>query len=366
MSGSLRILPFAIVLAAVGCGERAQNDAPPQAATTVAIAEPAAPVVAENQVIDRVAEARKEMAKFADVNSEEGYLQWAKPSVDELQQLPQLPRKKELDIRQLPVTRGHLDVLVNKCPNIERISLSSAVITPDLFQSLPKLKLLRDLSIIQIELDDAALEPLRGLPLTELGIANNSVTDAGMEVVGTIQSLTYLNVAELDITDAGLRHLEGLSNLTGLRLGYTKVSDAGLKSIGQLTELTSINLNHTQITDAGFLELGRLKKLTSVEANCSGLTDHCLTAVLEWPAIEQLDLWDTQVTDAGLPIVAKSKTLKYLAVGRTPVTDAGLPHLYQTSLLGLNLSDTATTLPAIDELKKKVPEITVIKYGQNQ
>ena len=362
MSRFLRILPFAIVLAAVGCGERAQNDAPSPAA----IAEPAAPMVSENPVIDRMAEARKEMAKFADVDSEDGYLQWAKPSVDELQLLPQLPRKKELDIRQLQVTRDHLDVLVNKCPNIERISLMSAVITPDLFLSLPKLKLLRELSILQIELDDAALAPLRGLPLTELGIANNSVTDTGMEVVGTMQSLTYLNVAELDLTDAGMRHLEGLSNLTGLRMGYTKVSDAGLKSIGQLTNLTSINLNHTQITDAGFLELGRLKKLTSVEANCSGLTDHCLTAVLEWPAIEQLDLWDTQITDAGLPILAKSKTLKYLAVGRTTVTDAGLPHLYQSSLLSLNLSDTATTLPAIEELKKEVPGITVIKYGQTQ
>ena len=78
------------------------------------------------------------------------------------------------------------------------------------------------------------------------------------------------------ISDADLQHLKGLTSLTKLKLNHSPITDAGLKRLESLTNLVQLHLADTKITDAGLEHLTSLKNLGF------------------------LDLSDTQVTNAGL------------------------------------------------------------------
>ena len=64
------------------------------------------------------------------------------------------------------------------------------------------------------------------------------------------------------VTDAGLEHLQGITSLTTLWLQHTLVTDAGLEHLKGLTSLTKLYLGQTQITDAG------LAKIKAALPNC--------------------------------------------------------------------------------------------------
>lgn len=307
-----------------------------------------------------------EMAELKSGDNEEVDLKVAAPTPEELRWLPRLPHVKTITIRTLQVTQDHLDVLADKCPNLEHLHLFEASVEPGLFASLPRLKSLRRLSISIDHLNDAALAPLRGLPLTELSIQTTQVTDAGMEVVGTLVGLERLYLSDLPITDAGIEKLASLSKLKWLILSYTEVTDVGLKAVARFSDLTNLNINGTKVTDAGLAELSSLSRLTILNADGLPLTDRGLETIAAWPQLEVLSIWDAQMTDSGLAILGRMKSLRSLGIGRTPVTDAGLPNLERLPLKGLNLSGTATTLPAIRKLKEVLPGLTVTKYGQTQ
>ena len=307
-----------------------------------------------------------EMAELKSGAGDEVDLKVAAPTPEELRWLPPNPRVKTIMIRTLQVTRDHLDVLVDKCPNLEHLHLFDASVEPGLFASLPKWKSLRRLYISIDRLNDAALEPLRALPLTQLSLSTTQVTDAGMEVVGTLVGLERLYLHDLSLTDAGIEKLAPLSNLKWLSLNYNEISDVGLRTVAKMTELTQLRLNGTKVTDAGLAELSVLTRLTTLDADGLPITDQGLETIATWPQLEALSIWDARITDSGLAILGRMKSLRSLGVGRTKVTDAGLSHLERLPLKGLNLSDTATTLPAIQQFKEAIPGLAVIKYGQLQ
>ena len=57
------------------------------------------------------------------------------------------------------------------------------------------------------------------------------------------------------VTDAGLEHLKGLTSLTELVLQSEQITDVGLEQLKGLTGLTELNLGNTKITDAGLAEI---------------------------------------------------------------------------------------------------------------
>ncbi len=76
----------------------------------------------------------------------------------------------------------------------------------------------------------------------------DNVTNAGLEYLKTMDSLTFLSLNRTAVTDAGLGHLERLNNLKTLRLVGTGVTDAGLPQLAGLTSLESLELS-SQVTD---------------------------------------------------------------------------------------------------------------------
>ncbi len=89
-----------------------------------------------------------------------------------------------------------------------------------------------------------------------------AVTDAGLEHLKTLSSLTFLCLGVTDITDAGLVHLEALSKLEELGIGGTQVTDAGLVHLKTLSSLTLLDLGAPRVTDEG------VKKLQQALPNC--------------------------------------------------------------------------------------------------
>ncbi len=99
---------------------------------------------------------------------------------------------------------------------------------------------------------DADLEHLKGLTsLTSLSIAHTQVTDAGLVHLKGLTKLKYLYLFETQVTDSGLKHLKGLTNLEFINLGNTHVTDAGLKHLKVLSNLNYVALYDTQVTVEG-------------------------------------------------------------------------------------------------------------------
>jgi Leucine-rich repeat (LRR) protein len=91
--------------------------------------------------------------------------------------------------------------------------------------------------------------------VVEVYVNRTQITDAGLEHLKGLTSLTTLGLRGPQITDAGLEHLKGLTSLTTLYLDGPQITDAGLEHLKRLTSLTTLDLRSTQITDAGLAEI---------------------------------------------------------------------------------------------------------------
>lgn len=365
MAASLMHLP--------GCSDPVPPNPAPSALSRVQVS--SVPEAKKSVFADLPADQQAELEALLDGRSDEVDLRLATPSVEDLQAMPISPQVKAVIIRKLKVSREHLEALTRCCPNMETLHVFSAVVAPDLLNPLRDIKSLHSLWVGDRALNDESLEPLRSLPLKELTISTTSITDGGMEVVGTLTSLETLYLHDLPVTDAGVAKLSKLTQLRWLTLAFTEITDASLQTVAGMKELRRLTLNGTRITDTGLKELAFLEHLDSFSADCPGfpghghsprITDQGLRVIAEWPAIETVSLWRTQITNDGLETLGRVKTLRHLHIGQTAVTDDGLPHLYQLPLKSLNLSGTETTPEAIGKIKQAIPGLEVYKFGQLQ
>ena len=106
-------------------------------------------------------------------------------------------------------------------------------------------------------LSDRKLQVL--LPMKEqivwLDFSQGQVTNADLETIGQLTSLTRLNLANNELTDDGINHLLGLGELGYLNLYGNAVSDASLSTLKNLARLKSLYLWQTKVTDAGVAAL---------------------------------------------------------------------------------------------------------------
>ena len=79
--------------------------------------------------------------------------------------------------------------------------------------------------------------PIAVLRVTQVGLWETEATDAGMEHVKGITTLSRLCLDGTKVTDAGLTHLKGVESLRILNLANTNVTDAGLEHLEGLKNL---------------------------------------------------------------------------------------------------------------------------------
>lgn len=76
--------------------------------------------------------------------------------------------------------------------------------------------------------------------------------------------------------------------------------------------------------------------------------------------IASLDLTNSAIEDDQLILVAKTQTATDINLTSTKITDAGVEHLHELrSLRLLNLTNTSVSQPAIEALKKRLPNLKV-------
>jgi len=116
----------------------------------------------------------------------------------------------------------------------------------------------------------AALPALKKLSFAEL----DGVTDDALAHVGKLANLTEIGLGDCGITDAGIKHLLPLKTLISLDLGWTKnVTDAALADVLKLQNLEVLGLGGTKISDAGLPQLAQLPKLKELRLAGTGVTD---------------------------------------------------------------------------------------------
>jgi hypothetical protein len=96
--------------------------------------------------------------------------------------------------------------------------------------------------------------------VTFVDFRGTRATDATMDHVSCLKSMTGLSLHGTQITDAGLAHLKGLPNLYRLSLFNTQVTDAGLAHLKGLNRLDDLFLDRTLVTDAGLAQLRDLPR----------------------------------------------------------------------------------------------------------
>ena len=169
----------------------------------------------------------------------------------------------------------------------------------------------------------AFLDPLRGLRLQSLTIANTLATDLeplkGMPLV-------YLNCSSTWVVS--LKPLEGMP-LKDLQCRGTAIIDLSpLRGM----PLTSLGCSLSPVSDLGPLKGMGLKELSIHETNVTDLTP------LKGMNLEKLRVGVTKIKDLG---ALKGMQLESLDCGRTPVSD--LAPLKGMSLTCLNISETKVT-----------------------
>ena len=150
---------------------------------------------------------------------------------------------------------------------VEYLAIVGPEAPDDALAGLPTLRDLRNLSLRDTRISDAALQHLRELPeleWVELGHTDNQGTGIqgdGLKHLQTLPKLQYLFLTRTDVDDAALAHVSNMKGLVSLGLDFTKISDRGLKHLQGLTELRFLNLRWTKITDEGLEHLAPLKQL---------------------------------------------------------------------------------------------------------
>ena len=178
--------------------------------------------------------------------------------------------------------------------HLRRLNLRGTKITDKTLEMLSTVPSLESLDIGFAEITDVGLDHLSLLPkLRELTIGGNKLTDDGVQLLRQLPQLTYLDLGGSQRTDSGLWSIT--------------LTDAGLESVGTLTELGELRLNGTSVSAPGLARLKGLNKLERLHLQgCKRVGDASTAVLAVLTQLRVLDLKDTAVTAEGVAQLRKS------------------------------------------------------------
>jgi Leucine-rich repeat (LRR) protein len=170
---------------------------------------------------------------------------------------------------------------------LERLILRGTKITDTTLVMLSGIPSIKALDISYAQVTDTGLQQLAPLSgLRELAFGGNKLTERALEVLNSLPGLTHLEVAGRQRTDSGLWSVS--------------VTDLGIDPIGTLHELRELNLSGTQISARGLEKLSRLAKLEKLDLHgAKRIGDDAIAHLKALPRLRWVDLKDTGVTSAG-------------------------------------------------------------------
>jgi hypothetical protein len=154
-----------------------------------------------------------------------------------------------------------------------------------------------------------------------------------------------------------------------LGLGGNKtVTDDDLALLSDMPDLKVLNLDETNITDDGLAYVKKLKKLEFLFLRRTSIGDRGLEQIKDITTLQLLVLSDTKVTDEGTKYLQNLNLKSGLDLANTDVSDKSLQYFSKLkNLRNLSLADTNVTETGAEELRKELPNTTIIfKHNQMQ
>lgn len=231
--------------------------------------------------------------------------------------------------------------------------------------------------------DASELEHLIGQTrLTHLRLFRD-FTNADLETVAELKSLTHLDLSGTQVTGLGMKHLASLNNLAYLDLRGTRVPASSLKPLLGLKNLTELCLDSQMVVDDDLENVAVLKSLTrlTIRSNSTlrhrdldkmpGNTEFRITGVglkrlTTLPKLKALDVV-VILSDEEVKVLTEFKGLESLSVSLTgAVSDAGLKSLAGAKNINrLSLWSKTVTAEGVAELKKALPNCKIRRDGEN-
>lgn len=187
-------------------------------------------------------------------------------------------------------------------------------------------------------------------------------TDADGNTVRPVQELKQLPALDLTgcrIADDDLPGLIPLS-LVQIQLNGTDVTDAGMEHLAEMKSLTLVNVENTQVGNEGLAQLLTLPNLGDLCLTGSLVTDEGLRQLDSARKVWRLSIGGPNVTNESLKFVTGLKRLSGLNVKSPHVTDSGIQTLGSvTTLRQVILTDTQVSRQTVDELKARHPNLRI-------
>lgn len=213
--------------------------------------------------------------------------------------------------------------LLEKFPNLERLSGWSLDVSDHCWEVLTKLPKLNDIDLRHANLGDAGIAYICGLPeLKVLRMERQGPDEPSrrftFKSVQRLEQLTKLEILEVNsfsITDANISQFPDLPKLQELAIRghYLEFTGNGLRHLAKLKALKKLDLSHASITDDSLRDIGALTTLKSLNlANCHKFTGSGLSHLATLTELEELDLHYTKITEAGIEGLCALKSINSL------------------------------------------------------
>jgi len=221
-------------------------------------------------------------------------------------------------------------------------------------QDLTGIKTLTDVEVPGRKVTERGAAHLPALKnLESLGLSGHGINNAAIAHLSSLTKLKVLSLADTTITDDGLKALEPLGALTHLTLHSEKLSDGALAHLRGLNQLTSLGINGGGIKGATLGDLTDLPKLRWLSLSYTSVDDAGLRQLSHLAQVIHIDLSHTRITDAGLRVLTALPNLEHLNIGSTAVTDAGLEALKPIKTLREVAASDAMTTEAIRKFSRE-------------
>ena len=262
--------------------------------------------------------------------------------------------------------------------NIERLEIDVRSLKSSDLAELARIKSLRELVLVNLHVDAAAVEELAAIPsLLRLELQDASTSDGDAVVsLAKIAVLDTISFRGLSVTDAEVAPLTALGQLKELRLLGTQVTPETVDSLRQTLpdtnvvyddhrrhreaaewvlsiggevyiagdtprrvsklsdfpnepfRVATIDLNNkSELGDDDLVHLNNLMTLDKLNLDGTGVSDKGLEHLQNLLELTSLYLNGTRVTGSGLAHLARLDSLTHLFAGGAPVTNDGLSHL---------------------------------------
>lgn len=267
-------------------------------------------------------------------------------------------RLTETDILELAALESGLD-------QIQELDLKGSRLSPASMAALANFTGLKKLDLQAASFGGGNLQAISSLPSLEwLDLSRTAANNLELPYVAEITGLRVLKLAQTLVNDDGLGLLTKLSALEELDISGTETVGVGLAALGKdgaKAPLKILKASHTRLGTQGFRFVNQFP-LEELHASKAMVTDLSLVGLRGCRKLTLLNLSHNQITDNSAKWLLSSKVLEDVDLSRNPgITDGTLKRLQTVSTLSqLDLTKTACSAKAIQELKQRLPNCTVL------